>query len=310
MIRNILLSRNTLTTKIGLFFLLFTFGSIIQLFGQVSGDYRSKATGVWNANTTWEKYTNQWADALPGDYPGKSSTAGTVTIRSGFNGTLNVNAACNELIIGTGANVTSILTFNINTVLTVSGDVTLGNVGQRRGSINMTRGGLLQIGGTLTAPNLGTWTPGGGTVEYNGSAQTLYSDTYNNLILSGSGAKTTTDAAINGILSLEGTATTAGTIATYGADATLQYKGNAAQTTGIEFPATWSGSGGVIIDNTLGVTLGASKTISSKLTLNNGILTTGANLLTVTNNSTSAITGGSASNFVNGSIKWSIGIGS
>ena len=66
---------------------------------------------------------------------------------------------------------------------------------------------------------------------------------------------------------MEGTATTTGTVATYGAAATLQYKGSAAQTTGTEFPATFAGSGGVKIENASGVTLGAARTINASLTV-------------------------------------------
>ena len=93
----------------------------------------------------------------------------------------------------------------------------------------------------------GTFTASTGTVNfYAAGAQSIapFAYTFNNVTLSGSGAKTTTNATINGILSMEGTATTTGTVATYGGSATLQYKGSAAQTTGTEFPATWSGSGG------------------------------------------------------------------
>ncbi len=56
---------------------------------------------------------------------------------------------------------------------------------------------------------------------------------------------------------MEGTATATGSTPTYGASATLQYKGSAAQTTGSELPATFNGYNGVIINNTSGVTLSA-----------------------------------------------------
>jgi hypothetical protein len=126
-------------------------------------------------------------------------------------------------------------------------------------------------------------------VNYNAAgAQTVAGVTYNNLTLSGSGAKTTTGATVNGILSMEGTATTTGTIPTYGGAATLQYQGSAAQTTGTEFPATWTGTGGVIINNASGVTLNASKTINTALALTLGDLSTGANTLTMGQNATTS----------------------
>ncbi|MBI2283333.1 MAG: hypothetical protein HYU71_06475 [Bacteroidetes bacterium] len=55
----------------------------------------------------------------------------------------------------------------------------------------------------------------GATVDYTGTAQTVYGTTYNNLTLSGSGIKTISGVTVNGILSLEGTAT-ASAAPTYG----------------------------------------------------------------------------------------------
>jgi len=99
----------------------------------------------------------------------------------------------------------------------------------------------------------------GSTVEYYGVDQTISQTVaYSNLTLSGSGVKTITGITVNGIFSLEGTATTTGTAPTYGIGATLQYKGSTAQKTGIELPVAFSGSGGVIFTNTAGVTLGSS----------------------------------------------------
>ena len=102
------------------------------------------------------------------------------------------------------------------------------------------------------------------TVDYYGVAQTISpaATSYGNLTLSGSGAKTTTGVTVNGILSLEGTATTTGTAPAYSTAATLQYKGSAAQTTGNELPATFSGAGGIIINNNFGVTLNKNATVS------------------------------------------------
>ena len=130
----------------------------------------------------------------------------------------------------------------------------------------------------------GSFTASTGTVNFNAAgAQSIapFAYTFNNVTLSGSNAKTTTNASINGILSMEGTATTTGTVPTYGADATLQYKGSAAQTTGTEFPATFGGTGGVIINNANGVILAASKTTTYGLTLTSGNITTNAYILTI-----------------------------
>ncbi|MDT8401927.1 MAG: hypothetical protein RQ743_09545 [Bacteroidales bacterium] len=145
-------------------------------------------------------------------------------------------------------------------------------------------------------------------VNYSRDGDQLIRDTeYNNLTLSGSGAKTITGATINGILSLEGTVTTAGTTPAYGAASTLQYKGSAAQTTGIEFPATFAGSGGLIIDNSNGVSLNSGRTIDDALTFVNGRLSTGSDTLSLSGGGT--VTGAGESNYVNGNFKKVIAVG-
>ena len=143
----------------------------------------------------------------------------------------------------------------------------------------MTNGGTLKIRSTWPTTNQ-TFTPGAGTVNFSAAgAQTVVARTFNNLTLSGSGVKTLSATSIvNGTLSREGTATTTGTTPTYGPTATLQYKGSAAQTTGIEFPATMPDRT-VIVDNSSGVTLGASKSVSGALTLTSGAFSPGAFVL-------------------------------
>jgi len=236
----------------------------------------ASASGNWNNTATWG------GAAVP-------TSNDNVFINNGYTVTVNVSdAVCSTLTVGTTNNTTSTLSF-LNSVsqLTIGTWLSVGGNGNRRGSINMSSGGTLKIGTTVSINGTrGTWTPGTGTVEYYGAAQTLpttWMTTYNNLTLSGSGQKAIGTININGILSIEGTATTTGTTPTYGAAATLQYKGTSAQTTGTEFPATWSGSGGVIIANTSGsaVTLNQGKVINAPLTINTGaILNTGSYALT------------------------------
>ncbi|HCC71038.1 MAG TPA: hypothetical protein DEQ09_07810, partial [Bacteroidales bacterium] len=119
--------------------------------------------------------------------------------------------------------------------------------------------------------------------------QTVLDETYTNLTLSGSGTKTLNGVTVSSILSIEGSAVASGTTPTYGAASTLQYKGSVAQTTGIEFPATFTGSGGVIIDNSNGVSLNSDKTIESNLNLVSGYLNAGSTTLIFQNSNTPII---------------------
>ena len=136
-------------------------------------------------------------------------------------------------------------------------------------------------------------------------SQTVAPVVYENLTLSGSGAKTISGATVNGVLSMEGTATASGTAPVFGSAASLQYKGSSAQVTGIEFPGTFAGTGGVIVNNAAGVTLSGSKTIGSLLTLTSGALSIGSYTLTLSNGSVlsygaGSLTGGTSSNLTIG----------
>lgn len=129
--------------------------------------------------------------------------------------------------------------------------------------------------GTLGFDATGT----GATVEYAGAAQTVRSTTYTNLTLSGSGTKTTTGVTVNGILSMEGTATVS-TAPTYGGSATLRYNTATARTAGAEWLNTFAATGGVIIANTGTITLNAAKVFNNNapLTINSGASLTSNNL--------------------------------
>ena len=208
------------------------------------------------------------------------TASGAVNIQrpgtGGVSNTINVGAgtfsAASVALQATGGTTRLSQILISSGTATISGNITSAGTASR---ITFSGAGTLNAGGNFMTGTQGTFTPSTGTVNLNAAgAQTIGSATisyiFNNLTLSGSGAKTLSYATINGILSMEGTATA--TTTTYGAAATLQYKGTGAQTTGPEFIATWVGSGGVIIANTSGnaVTLGAARTVNAPLTINIG----------------------------------------
>jgi gliding motility-associated-like protein len=201
------------------------------------------------------------------------TTTGTVIMaKTGGTAALSGNLNGNSLVVnGTGGT----LDLGDGLIHTFTGDWT-----RTAGTING-RSGLLRVGGTVSGTG-GTFIPGNGTVEYYDGVQTVAGITYNNLTLSGSGIKTSAGITVNGTLSMEGSATYAGSAPVYGPAASLQYKGSEVQTTGAEFPSTFAGTGGIIINNPNGVNLGGPVAVSTVLTLTNGKLILGANNLTLT----------------------------
>ncbi len=202
---------------------------------------------------------------------GKLPTSGDdVIIQNGATVTVDINnAACSNLTIGSKGNGT--LVFNDGSILSVSGNLTLGD-NNNTGSFIMTNGGTLMVKGNFTVNNIGNWTPGNGTIVYNGSSQTVYSNKYNNLTISGNDKLSIkSSVTVNGIFSIEGTASVSGA-PTYGNSATLQYNTSSPRTVGSEWPSTFNKPVGIIIANTGAITLNENKTLygSAQLTINSG----------------------------------------
>jgi len=222
-----------------------------------------------------------------------SYSGGFFNFRNGvFNlgeGTVNVSASITtQNSTGLNNSTFSMVTGNQSGTLILSGSTPF--------NISGTGFSTISLNGTSTL------------VNYNRSGnQPVYATSYTNLTLSGSGAKTLTGATIDAILSMEGSATASGSTPSFGAASTLQYKGSVAQTTGIEFPATFSGSGGVIIDNSNGVSLNSGRTISNLLTFVSGILSTGSYNLVLSAGGT--VTGAGTGNYVNGNFEKGIAAG-
>jgi hypothetical protein len=83
--------------------------------GQVNGDYRTRANGNWNDFNVWQVYNGAWNNCAAGDYPGAAAGAGTVTVLNNNSVTLTNNPP----------NAIGSLTFPAatanNTVLTLTG---------------------------------------------------------------------------------------------------------------------------------------------------------------------------------------------
>jgi hypothetical protein len=171
-------------------------------------------------------------------------------------GTGTLSCASISVAATGAANRDSGVTLSTGTV-NVTGSITMGNVND---DFTFTGAGTLNIGNTMTG---GTFTASTGTVNYYNAAQTVGTYIYNNLTLSGSGVKTTTGVTVNGILSMEGTATASAAIS-YGGAATLRYNTATNRTVSDnEWPATFTGTGGVIIANTSTITLNGNKQLGN-----------------------------------------------
>ncbi len=209
---------------------------------------------------------------------------------------INSSIAIPNLVIGNSVAVTAQLNTN---PLTINNNISINSGLLNSNSLN------ISLGGNFT--NNGSFTAGTGTVILNGTSQTLTGNavTFNNLTIKNSGVKTLTTGlcTINGILSIEGTATVS-SAPTYGTAATLQYNSSTARLAGQEWITPFVATGGITNINTGTVTLNASKTISSSLILTAGKFAIGANTLTLNGNFSGttnfALVGGSSSNLVIG----------
>ena len=207
-----------------------------------------------------------------------TKASGTVTFTGNVSGSnLTINGTAGTLNLGAGLTHTFTGTWT-----------------RTRGTLN---GGssVLRIGGNISGTG-GTFTAGTGTVDYNRNTnQTCAVVTYNNLTLSGTGTRTfATTPTVNGVLSLEGTTTVTVTtgVISYGAAATLQYNKPAAYTATLEeWPATFSGTGGVRIVNTGVISLGAIKNITNNFSIATG---SSVNLGTFTHTAGTLSIGGTA----------------
>lgn len=259
-----------------------------------------------------------------------TATTSNVLTLSGTN-TLTVTGAVS--MPNPSASMSSVINVN-NGTLSCGSLSTSGTTATRFTNINITNG-ILDINGTYTSANaagavitisgtgtinfggavstLFTLTPGtSSTIRYDmNGAQTCRPITYNNLILGGTGIKTVTSCTVNNILQIDSTATLSTSI-TYGASASLIYNTKISRTVSLnEWPATFTATGGVQINNTGAITLNAAKifnlnvplTINAGATLitsnfaltfngnfiNNGTLTAGSSAITIAGTATQSI---------------------
>jgi hypothetical protein len=220
--------------------------------------------------------------------------AGTLT----FSGTSPSLTVSGDVQVGGygSSDRTGTITFASGSSLT-AGSVTLGNAGAipAPGVITMTAGATLSVGGAITVNTVygNTWTPGTGTVILMGSSTlpaTIFT-TNNNLTIGGSTALAV-DLTIRGTLTLNSTLTVGAHTLTLNGPTIAGTPSNLSTTsssslvfggssTGVVIPSSVTALSGLTINNTYGVTLNSSPTISGTLTLLGGTFAVGAHTLTL-----------------------------
>ena len=217
------------------------------------GDVTINSGGGWTGSVSTTEFS----------LAGNLVNNGSLTATNGnytFTGTGKTIGGANPIVI---SRVTVNGTYANNGTLIVSN--TLAGAGTLTQGANAT---LTLAGPTNTAITIAVLnaSDNANTVNYTGGTQTVGTVTYRNLTLTGTGAKTLTGVTVNGILSMEGTATATVALA-YGSAATLQYNTTASRTNGLEWITPFNGTGGVIITNTGTITLNADKVLGTSVPL-------------------------------------------
>ncbi|MFA6470970.1 MAG: G8 domain-containing protein [Candidatus Latescibacterota bacterium] len=245
-----------------------SFGSDVIINGTLTenGDATVAIAGSFTNNGTYTSSTGVHTFSGTGKTIGgsQSNVFSSVTVSGSYTN--------NQLLICLiTLSVTGTFTNNSTINLTPVQPATLSGAG----GLTNNATGVLNIGGTSTITTL-TVTAAGNLVNYYGAAQTVKATTYDNLTLSGTGAKTfpAGTTTVNNILSIENAAyanTFTGTLS-YGTNATLQYNTTSARAASNEWVTPFAATGGVIIKNTGTITLNAAKVFNASipLTINSG----------------------------------------
>ncbi len=202
-------------------FLLFSSG----LWAQTTNDFRSLATGNWNALASWERYNGSaWVAATV--LPGATANNGAVTIRNGHTITVTAapTAAISSLTVGEGTSgilniggfaititgATNVLvggTVNITSatgVKTFTGDVTNAGTWNNSGNSAISFGGNLFHNGTTFTAGSGVQTFSGASKQISGTTSPL---AISSMTISGSYQNNVTTLNSSGTVTISGTFT-------------------------------------------------------------------------------------------------------
>ena len=256
-----------------------------------AGTWTLSGTNTYTGNTTVASGTLK----LGASTTSLGTGAGITSVTSGAGLDLNGFTLSNAeqlTLNGTGISSGGALINGSATAATYNGAITLGSASSIGTTGNITLGSAGITGGQdLTKVGAATLSLGSGTATLGG------------LTISAGTLTSTTDT-----LNLAGNFTNSGTFAHNGG--TVTFNGTTAQTLGGNTTAfnnltiSNTGSPG---NNTVTLNTPISTSSAGVLTLTSGLLsTTTTNIPSVTNTGSSAISGGSATSFINGPVKWTL----
>ncbi|RPJ64068.1 MAG: hypothetical protein EHM12_00670, partial [Dehalococcoidia bacterium] len=252
-------------------------------FSQVNGDYRTRASGSWNDNNTWQVYSGgAWVNSLPGDFPGAAAGAGTVNITGGFTASVTGNVPNPVAAITfAGAAQSNVIDFTGAFTLNVTGQITINPPTNNNFSNN-----LGVNSGTVTCASLSSTNSGHDTriclVTISSGTLTVNGD----MIMGNNSVRTRVDFSGAGSLIISGNFVT-GTLA--------GSAGASVYTAGNFTPSTYTVSTSTVFLNGINQTV-SSATFFNLVTSNAGVKTLYNNNVTVggnltLNNSNLAFTG-------------------
>jgi len=254
-------------------------GSQFNISGGTQGGTGTTVWNLTNGNFSISDASIQSGTTTPSGAGFVFKKAGTQNLNIGSGNT--IGALPIEVSSGTTLNIgTSELTGNGHFILNSGATLETAHANGIDGSI--------QIGDTSILSKSANYTYNGSVAQVTGS---FLPDTVNNLTLNNSmGLTLSQDVVVNGVMEMKGGLIQAGSGAlSYGEDGVLKYSGSSAQTTGeIEFLAV-EGPKDLLISNTSGVTLHASRQIRGNLNLE-GKLVLEANTLTAGAVTTASVT--------------------
>jgi hypothetical protein len=276
-------------------------------YGQSSGDYRTVSNGSWTTNAIWQRYDgSSWTTTS--QYPGENTGTGEVTIR--HNVVLDVNPLNT---IGSLSVENNLMSNRNNAYINIAGDLVISS-GTFSCANNFGRELSIYVGGDFVM-NGGSLTENGnyGEVIFNGSAVQTFTKTGGSItneirftvnngssldmgtseLIGSTGSFTLNSGATfitahpGGISSsgLSGSIQVSGT-RSFSSGASYVYNGSTVQITGSGMPSTVND---LTVNNPGGITLSSSVTVSNVLTMSQGNVDAGSNLLALSGSTESSL---------------------